>query len=46
MQDLAPKKKEEYQANMTPDSSVTANSKLDLDNSIQVMSNKEFNFLI
>ncbi|XWS44600.1 hypothetical protein CRYUN_Cryun15aG0061200 [Craigia yunnanensis] len=34
VQDLAPRRQEEYQANVTPDSSVTANSKLDLDNSL------------
>ncbi|XVF14676.1 hypothetical protein REPUB_Repub09cG0082200 [Reevesia pubescens] len=34
VQDLAPRRQEEDQANVTPDSSVTCNSKLDLDNSL------------
>ena len=45
VQELAPRRQEEDQANVTPDSAVTANSKLDLDNSLllfQVMSNKDF----
>ncbi|XVF60934.1 hypothetical protein PTKIN_Ptkin08bG0087900 [Pterospermum kingtungense] len=48
VQELAPRRLEEDQANVTPDSSVTANSKLDLDNSLllfQVMSEKEFFYL-
>lgn len=43
VQEVVPRRQEEDQANVTPDSSVTANSKLDLDNSVllfQVMSNK------
>ncbi|XWS41202.1 hypothetical protein CRYUN_Cryun17cG0060500 [Craigia yunnanensis] len=34
VQELVPRRQEEDQANVTPDSSVTANSKLDLDNSL------------
>ncbi|XP_022774802.1 protein DYAD-like isoform X2 [Durio zibethinus] len=34
VQELAPRRQEKDQANVTPDSSVTANSKLDLDNSL------------
>ncbi|WRX10326.1 hypothetical protein QQP08_002813 [Theobroma cacao] len=34
VQEVVPRRQEEDQANVTPDSSVTANSKLDLDNSV------------
>ncbi|OMO90410.1 hypothetical protein CCACVL1_07373 [Corchorus capsularis] len=36
VQELAPNRQEEDQANVTPDSSVTTNSKLDLDNSLML----------
>lgn len=46
VEELAPRRQGEDQANVTPDSSVTANSKSDLDNLllVQVMSNKVFSF--